>query len=134
MIELDDIANEQQLVAGVTGPEDADTLYLLDGTAVFSFQGEAEERWRRDTLEFPIGPTFREGEVIRATASGSLASIYNDEVSHDAGWAVDRVDADFDDESNRVILEADLAVRDTDGFVLRMAYHANILARGGRAQ
>ncbi|HUX07335.1 MAG TPA: hypothetical protein VMX35_08485 [Acidobacteriota bacterium] len=128
-IKLDGLENHQELEVAVSGPEGADRLFIYTGIAVLNFKGESVHHWKRDTITFLVGRNFGAGQFRRATASAALASIYNDNVSNDAGWAVDSVDADWDDESKKVQVKADLAVRDTDGYIYRISYEVFVLAR-----
>lgn len=126
-VALDAIDNEQQLEVGVTGPGNARRLIVVHGTAVFVFTPGSGNDSARDTLAFPIGPALQTGQFIRATATASLASIFNGGLANNALWAVDSVDADFDDEAGRVVVTARLAVDDTDGFLLRIGFEVDIL-------
>lgn len=128
-IRLDRLENPQELEVAVSGPDGADRLFIYTGIAVFKFKGESESHWKEDTITFLVGRNFGAGQFRRATASAALASIYNDNVSHDAGWSVNSVDADWDDESKKVQVKADLAVRDTDGYIYRISYEVFVLAR-----
>ena len=126
-VQIINIENSQELEVVVSGPDRANRLFIYTGTAVFEFKGTGGD-WRRDSISFPIGRTFQPGQFIRAIATASLASIFNQNVANNAGWAVESVDADWDDESGQVQLSAQLAVRDSDGFLNRIAYQASVLA------
>ncbi|HET6918899.1 MAG TPA: hypothetical protein VFI46_05450 [Jiangellaceae bacterium] len=123
------IANEQLIEVGVNGPGNANRMYIIDGTAVFSLTPGPGNDSVSDTLSFQVGPTFPTGQFIRAIATASLANIFNRNLANNARWAVNQVDADFDDESGRVVVTANLAVEDTDGFLQRIGFQVNILAR-----
>jgi hypothetical protein len=129
VVPLDGIANEQTLEVVVTGPGNVNRLFIIDGTAAFTLTPGAGRDRAIDTVRFPIGPTFSTGQFVRATATASLASISNNGLANNALWAVDSVDADFDDESGRVVVVADLVVHDTDGFLQRIGFQVNILAQ-----
>jgi hypothetical protein len=128
-IELIELVNPQEMEVHVNGPNGANRLFIYSGTAVFSFRGDSEDRWERNTLTFHVGRRFNPGEVIRAIAVGGLASIFNKNVANNAGWACDGIDADWDDESGHVSVRANLAVRDTDGYLLRIGYQVTVLAK-----
>ncbi|HEX2210401.1 MAG TPA: hypothetical protein VHG93_22170 [Longimicrobium sp.] len=72
---------------------------------------------------------FSAGEVLRTVATASLNSISNDNVADDAGWAVDRVTAAWNSEEQRIKVTANLGVRDSDGYLLRMSFQVAVLAR-----
>jgi hypothetical protein len=63
--------------------------------------------------------------------TGALASIANDGVANNAGWAVDKVEpfvaAGSLPPDGEFKIVAHLAVRDTDGFLLRIAYQTHVL-------
>jgi hypothetical protein len=128
-VNLEGIANEQQIDVRVSGPGNANRLFIIDGTAAFTLTPGPGQNSVSDTLSFTVGPTLQTGQFIRAIATGSLASIANEGLANNAQWAVDQVDADFDDESGRVVVTANLVVADTDGFLQRMGFQVNILAQ-----
>jgi hypothetical protein len=113
------------------------TLWIESGFALTQYAPRpTNSDWARTTVEIPTEIVFLPtGKAIKdswgdftipgaeITATASLASISNEGPAHGAGWAVDRCRA-RQDETGRVIVEADLAVRDIDGAVLRIAYTA----------
>jgi hypothetical protein len=113
------------------------TLWIESGFALTQYAPRPNNSdWARTTVEIPTEIVFLPtGKAIKdswgdftisgaeITATASLASISNEGPAHGAGWAVDRCRA-RQDETGRVIVEADLAVRDIDGAVLRIAYTA----------
>jgi hypothetical protein len=103
-------------------------LSLMEPLLLHLHQGRVGTR-SPTHLSFPVGPTLQTGQFVRAIATGSLASIANQGLANNAQWAVDQVDADFDDESGRVVVTANLVVADTGGFLQRMGFQVNILAR-----
>jgi hypothetical protein len=126
---LEGIANEQQLEVGVNGPDGANRMFVIDGTAAFTLTPGAGNDTISDTLRFPVGPTLTPAQFVRAIATASLASIANGGLANNAQWAVNSVDADLDDQTGRVVVTADLAVGDTDGYLQRIGFQATILAR-----
>jgi hypothetical protein len=127
-VNLEGIANEQQMEIVVAGPAPANRMYIIDGTAVFTLTPGPGAQRVNDSLTFPIGPTLQPGQFVRAIATASLASIANQGLANFALWAADEVDADFEDESGRVIFTAKLVVGDTDGFLMRIGFQVNVLA------
>ena len=127
-VSLDNIDNPQEMEVVVSGPGKANRLFIFTGTAVFTFKGTSND-WSRNTISFLIPDhKFSPGQFLRGIATASLASISNNSVAQNAGWAVDSVDADWDDESGLIEVRAKLAARDTDGFINRMAYQVTVLA------
>lgn len=123
--------NQQEMEVWVSGPGDANRLFVYTGVANLSFIGNSEDTWKGDTLKFLVGRRFSAGEVIRATCTMSLARVYNRKTWHYGGWRVDSADADWDDETGQIEVEADVAVRDTDGYLDGVSYLVMVLAKIG---
>jgi len=103
-------------------------LFIYTGVAVFSFKGTGAG-WYRDYIDFELGRVFAPGQVRDVLATGSLNSIRNEHTAVNTGWAVDRLTARWVASESRVMLRADLAVSDIDGYLLRMGYQVTVLAR-----
>lgn len=57
-----------------------------------------------------------------------MSAIYNDNVANDAGWAIDAFRlVNLRTLLPHAILEVDTAVRDTDGYILRLGYNIAML-------
>ena len=127
-VSLQWIENPQEMEIVVSGPAGANRLFVYTGIAVFSFKGIGGS-WLRDTTAFEVGRSFTSTQFKKAVAIASLASISN--VSHavNAGWAVDRVEAKRSTGSGKTKLTAKLAVRDSDGYLNRIAYEVSVLAK-----
>jgi hypothetical protein len=106
---------------------------IASGVAVFVFRGVGND-FVKSTVIIPTGviidsPSF--ANFRGASVTGALASIANDGPANNAGWAVDSVEPFVaggqlpPDGEFKIV--AHLAVRDTDGFLLRIAYQAHIL-------
>ncbi len=109
-------------------------LFVVEaGVAIFNFRGDGGE-WLRDQLDIPTDTVMMRpsvgggpGSLVtfhgpRVVATASLASISNNNEAINAGWAVDACWWD-QDASGRIVLHVNLAVRDGDGFLDRIAYH-----------
>lgn len=69
---------------------------------------------------------FHAGSVVV-----SLASIYNGNVANNAGWAVDGAHIFAQGlQTDGLIVEAKIAVRDVDGYLHRVSYQATALGTG----
>jgi len=121
--------DEQRLEIEVNGPGGANRLFAIDGMAAFTLTPGAGNNRVSDTLKFVIGPPLTREQFVRAIATASLAGIGNRGLANNAQWAVESVDADFDDESGLVAFSADLVVGDTDGYLQRIAFQIHILAQ-----
>ncbi len=128
MIPVSTLDNQQELEVVVSGPGTANRLFIYTGVAIFEFKGTGGN-WRRDFIDFELGRVFAPGQVRDVLATGSLNSIKNDHTAVDAGWAVDRLTARWDPTEQRIKLRADIAVRDSDGYIQRMGYQVTVLAR-----
>jgi hypothetical protein len=62
-----------------------------------------------------------------AIGTAALASISNSRTAVDAGWASDDARVEFDSKTRRFNLIVGLAVRDSDGYVHRVAYTVTML-------
>ena len=110
------------------------------GYALFGFRGVGPD-WLRDDLFFilnqpqvPPGPPPVPSNWQRVDGVVpviSLATIANDGGANDAGWAIDDcrwrvVPSAFGGLSN-IELRGQVAARDTDGYILRLAYYATVI-------
>lgn len=116
----------QEIEVQVTEADGLKFLTIYCGVATFSFIGESTN-WKRDRLEFYLPKRLSSDEFHRAIASAAPASLSNDDHAVWAGWAVDRVGADYDDDEQKVKLWADIAIRDRDGHLDRISFQAYIL-------
>jgi hypothetical protein len=126
-VNLDGIESAQEMEVVVNGPGDANRLFIYTGIAVFTFKGTGSN-WRKDTLTFQVGRTFTTTQFKKAVATAALASISNADHAVNAGWAVDKVTARRAS-SGKVELVMDLAIRDVDGYIHRVGYEVNVLAK-----
>jgi hypothetical protein len=121
------VVNQKAFDLGVNGPDDIKTLVIATGVAQFAFRGVGND-FVRDSVEIPTGVFIEDPSTFRgASAIASLAAIANDGVSNNAGWAVDSVDAPDPAPAGEYKIIAHLAVRDTDGWVLRVSYQVNMM-------
>jgi hypothetical protein len=112
--------------------------YTLTGVGVFTVQGGGGGRWKQDKLalrvKFPDLPDFppKNGVELHHWAPFfTLNSISNDGVANDAGWAVDRwvLNTPTDRPTPDLTFTIDLAVGDSDGFILRVGYMIDVLGK-----
>jgi hypothetical protein len=126
-VTLIDVVNKKAFDLGVNGPDDIRTLVIATGVAQFVFQGGGND-FIRDSVDIPIGVFIEDPSTFRgASAIASLAAIANDGVANNAGWAVDSVDTPDPPSAGEYKITAHLAVRDTDGFLLRISYQVNLM-------
>ena len=116
----------------VMNTADGQTAFTLTGIIVTEFKGVGNQ-WERGRLEFPVSiqPLAPgKGLVLRHWAPFvTINSISNDDISKDAGWAVDGFSL-ADPEKFAVAgvtVRCDLAVRDVDGFIFRIGYHLHLV-------
>jgi hypothetical protein len=108
----------------------------------FGFKGVGSD-WIRDDLSFilleepfPSGPPpfpsnwFRVDRVVPVI---SLATIANDGGAQNAGWAIDdcrwTTVPTAPGAFRNVRLTGQVAARDVDGYILRLAYHVTVIGR-----
>jgi hypothetical protein len=127
------LENPQEMEVCVCGPNGANRLFIYTGTAVFEFGGTWHESmgnaFVKGYLYFKVGQQFSRGQVLQVLATGALASISNGGPANNAGWAVDSVEAYWDEKTGQIELKAELGVRDTDGWVHRFGYQINALTK-----
>ena len=84
-----------------------------------------------ESISFLVGPELKNKEFHRATATASLADVRHDGPGN-SGWSIETVDADWDDESGRTQVRAEVAVwagTENGARVRAIAYHVTILAQ-----
>lgn len=96
---------------------DGRNLVVLSGYAGFILKGSGGS-WRRVTGEMVRGPTWRRLDDVVPIIS--LAAISNDNHAVNAGWAVDW--CNWYNLNSRIYLRCGLAIRDVDGYLIRVAY------------
>ncbi len=52
------------------------TIHIETGVAIFDLEGTNPHDWTRDTLTFPVGPTFAAGSFVGGMALGHPASFW----------------------------------------------------------
>jgi len=97
---------------------DGRNLVVLSGYAGFHLRGSGGS-WRRVTGQLVRGPRWRRLDDVVPIIS--LAAISNRYHAVNAGWAVDW--CNWCNCGGRIYLRCGLAIRDSDGYLLRVAYH-----------
>jgi hypothetical protein len=100
-------------------------MWTFTGNAVFSFRGQSETSWRYEELIIlpPESPNF--GRISQWAYSAAPSSIFNAGPANSAGWAVD--DVNLYANPGRAGIRCTIAVRDTDGYLFRVAYNIFIV-------
>jgi hypothetical protein len=112
-------------------------LVVLTGTAIIDFKGHTSDDWRRDrlvlNLKFPsILPQGKAFKIEQWAPFVTINAIYNQDEADNAGWAVDcfGLHAPTQKEDMKTTLAvaiwADIAVRDSDGYLFRVAYNLTL--------
>lgn len=118
----------QTLEIPVTGPDEANRLFIFTGIVQVNLQGTGSE-WRRETLKIEIDRPFAAPMYQKGIGTASLAAISNKNEAVNAGWAIESVSVARDAESNKPVLTAQIAVRDKDGLIETIAYEVFVLAK-----
>lgn len=121
------IVSAESIDLPVADTPNINRMLVFTGTVALELKGSSTDTWRRETIAFPVARLS--GEMVKAMGFASLASVCNTNISHSAGWAVDQVRVKHDVNSESIIMEADLAVRDADGYIERLSYMAFVMAR-----
>jgi hypothetical protein len=137
-----DPQNVQKVAMKATRPDGWQcSMVFMSGVAVFNYKGTGGS-WRRDRLlirtpvvwgmapEFPT-PGFTIDDTPQRILTASLASISNSNEAIQAGWATDATSTSMEriprTNTGRIIIAIDLAVRDSDGFIHRVAWDMKVL-------
>jgi len=109
--------------------------YTLTGVVLMTIQGRATGLdFYRTSFSFDVPipdlPAGKGLQLVHWAPFVTLNSISNDGVAENAGWAVD----DFailnpGTVNNSVNVQAKVAVRDTDGYILRCGYEVHLLGK-----
>jgi hypothetical protein len=107
--------------------------YTLTGVALATVQGTPGQHWNRPVLDLSIPipqlPANKGLTLVHWAPYVGLSSIANDHEAVDAGWAVDSFRLLNPDEQGMTSVEVTtaIAVRDIDGFILRVGYVISLL-------
>jgi len=106
------IKNLQSMEVAVSGPEGANRLFIVNGTAQISLAAASNGNQviQKETFTLLVGPALTRKQFYRATASAFLTNTSQQNPGAGAGWLVETVDADWDDESKQVELRAEIQV------------------------
>jgi hypothetical protein len=116
--------------------------YTLTGVALCTIPGGGGGRWHSEQLsvlvDIPDLPPFPPKNALKLhhwAPFFTLNAISNDGPANDAGWAVNRWNvshpggASLNDPLRQVGYTVDLAVGDSDGFILRVGYIINLVGQ-----
>jgi len=109
--------------------------YTLTGVALVTFKGTPGQRWNRGRLDLRVDiPDLPNGKGLKLDHWApfvTLNAIADDHEAVDAGWAVDgfRLDNAGEGWMKTAEVSAQIAVRDADGFLLRVGYVIHLLGR-----
>jgi hypothetical protein len=114
--------------------------YFFSGVHTVECEGTGPT-WKRGTIDIELDiPDLPEGKALSVDACApfvTLNAIANEGAATNAGWAVDgfrllpdRGEGDlFHSTHTRVRIQADVAVRDVDGYVLSLGYTLSMTGR-----
>jgi hypothetical protein len=120
----------KQVEIEVSGPSNANRLFIVVGIVRFSFDPVGVESFGQvDKLTFDIGPDLLPGQFKDAAVTSSLASNFGSVPPFHEELAIDSVLADFNSETRRVRINASLTFKGQHGSLdNRIGFQANILA------
>jgi hypothetical protein len=138
-IRIEGFSQIQQMEVVVAGPEDANRLFIINGQFDYNLNvGGWASGWGtpvKETFSMWVGPMLTRKQFVRAIATASLAKIVilgPNTGAAGAQWYIMDVDADWDDESERVELriEAQVYASGSGGTanILGFSFQVNILA------
>lgn len=111
--------------------KDLDQL-ILTGVIPISLKGK-DQNWYRDTLQFYLALPLLEDKAFNIQHWApfiTINAIYNKDKSVNAGWAVDDFWGPGQSKNSRSIsFFANIAIRDADGYLLRIGYNITLLGK-----
>jgi hypothetical protein len=127
-----DAIGEQVIEAVVAGPDGANRLFTVIGAANLSIQATRQQR-TIETWTFLVGPTLTRLQFHRAIGTASVASqtVSIQTPPREFTVNVHSVDADWDDENQRVKVRVEIGVM-SDGAtveITQIRYWVAILAQ-----
>lgn len=134
------IQNPQQIEAVVSGPDDANRLFVIDGQfdgGVFAGSQGPGFVQQKETFSVLVGPVLSRKQFCGAVATASLAKTSSNISTTPAnvGWQITNVDADWDDESGQVELRIEAVAtcsgQNNNSVINGFMFHVTILAAVG---
>jgi len=124
---------EQILEAVVAGPDGANRLFTVTGAANVQILASGNTDPVNPTWTFLVGPTLTHGQFYRAIASASVASqeVSKRGVPSEYMVQIKSVEADWDDESERVEVRVELFLSSNRAYIniSQLRYWVTILAQ-----
>ncbi len=131
VIEPKRLTNMQEMEIHVNGPDGANRLFIYNGMAEVELCGGLPHpRWSLEVLCFELGRTYTgDDEVVKVTATASIAGARTDGVASFAGWQVFGAAGELDEDSHRIRMNIAAGARDTQAFLEQIAFQVNVLAK-----
>ena len=127
-----DAIGEQVIEAVVAGPDGANRLFTVIGAANLSIQATRQQR-TIETWTFLVGPTLTRSQFHRAIGTASIASQIVSVQTPPREFTVNvhSVEADWDDENQRVKMRVEIGVMSNGATVeiTQIRYWVAILAQ-----
>src|SRR5688500_10964564 len=131
-IASDTLINSQSLEAAVSGPDNANRLFVFTGGAPVNFSGGPSQP-NRETYTFLIGPKLTRGQFVGAIAAASItkwAWQTIDAAPSDGAFNIELAEADWDDESQQVEVRVELRILthgSAYGTIQQVSYHVTLV-------
>jgi hypothetical protein len=124
----------------MTKTPDGNDFVMLSGIAFLNLKGIPGIHWKGEsyTVELPPLPHPRKGfywswdPLIQWVPLATLAEIHNQRVAENAGWSVNHFDialATIGLLENQAVLNVGTAVRDVDGFLVKICFHITLIGK-----
>ena len=126
--------DEQILEAVVAGPDEANRLFNVTGTADVALSVAAGENRKTETWTFLVGPIFARKQFYRAISTAALNAqkVNIQSVPAEFEVVINSVEADWDDESGRVEVRVEVFLTANAGTTINISqlrYWVAILAQ-----
>jgi hypothetical protein len=124
---------DQIIEAVVAGPDQANRLFTITGTAFVAISVNANQQ-KTETWTFLVGPAFRRGQLYRAIGTASVSSQFLHIQTAPGNFLTEitSVEVDWDDESGRAEVRVEISLRTGAGAIMGIShvrYWVTILAQ-----
>ena len=129
--------SEQETEVWVSGPGDANRMFIVNGIARMGLEAADMSRvaqiTAKETFTLLVGPELTKAQFVRAVATATpngMEFYLPAQADGWEAWSVNETDADFDDETGRTQLriEAQVTVFGRRATMTSVSYQATILA------
>ncbi len=126
------ITNVQDIEINTNGPGEINRMFCYSGLVEVNIAGGMPHpSWSQEIISFTIGREFTppDEEVIKITATASIASCRTDGMASFAGWRIFAAAGELDPSVNKVRLNLCVGTRDTQAYLDEVMFQTHVLAK-----